>query len=155
MMGCTFCQKNIIFPDDFRCKFCQQKFCSEHIQLEKHECIKSTPVKYIRKSWLRKYYQNISSGRYIVVCDECGYFSEIASLIEFANEERNYHINKQNCLEKKVFLEEDLSDEKIPKDVKIKEFIPEDRPFWLCCHCRPPQKFLQRDEYVVHHFRHN
>lgn len=122
-MECSFCQKNIVFPDDFTCKFCKQKFCGDHIQLEKHECIKAAPTKYIRKTWLRKYNQNISLGRYIVVCDQCGYFSQISTLIEFANEERKDHISTQGCLGSKVFLEEDVSEEKIPKNIKIEEYV--------------------------------
>ena len=115
---------------------------------------KATPTKYIRKTWLRKYNQNISLGRYIVVCDQCGYFSKISTLIEFANEERKDHISTQGCLGSEVFLEEDVSEEKIPKNIKIEEHVVHDRSFWLCCHCRPPQKFLKRDEYIAHHYFH-
>jgi len=155
MTGCSFCDKPIVFPDDFRCKFCHQRFCSEHIQLEKHECVKSTPVKYIRKTWLRKYFQNISTGRYIVVCDQCSYFSQISAVIEFANQERKHHIETSGCFEKNVFLEEDLSNEKIPKDIKIEQYVPSDRLFWICCHCKPPKKFMNRNEYIAHHYFHN
>ena len=154
-MSCSFCDQQIVFPDDFRCKFCNLKFCSEHIQLENHDCVKATPTKYIRKTWLRKYNVNISTEKYIVVCDQCEYFSQISSLIEYANEERKNHISSEGCDEKKVFLEEDLSNEKIPKDIKIEQHVPSDRVFWICAHCRPPLKFTNRDEYISHHFRHN
>jgi len=104
--NCTYCGKQVDFLDAKSCKFCNHKFCLEHIQLEKHECIKAKPTKYIRKTWLRKYDQNISSGRYSVVCDECGYASTYSSLIEIADEERRNHIETKGCSEKKVFLEE-------------------------------------------------
>lgn len=155
MPSCLFCKKNIIFPDDFTCKFCSQKFCANHIQLEKHECVKASQTKYIRKTWLRKYNQNISSGRYIVVCDICGYVSLISSLIDMAGQERSYHIRTIGCDEKKVFLEEDLSHEKIQKNIKIEDLVPSDRAFWVCSHCRPPQKFTNRSDYISHHYIHN
>ena len=103
---CTYCKKQIGFPDEFTCKFCHHKFCSKHIQLEKHECDIVSPSKYIRKTWLRKYGQNISTGRYTVVCDECSYISPNPLFIEIANEEREKHIETKGCSEKKVFLEE-------------------------------------------------
>ena len=28
----------------------------------------------------------------------------------------------------------------------------DNRDFWICAHCRPPKKFLNKDEYVQHHF---
>jgi len=155
ILGCSFCQKPIVFPDDFTCKFCNLKFCSDHIQLENHECVKTTPTKYLRKTWLRRYDLNISSGRYIVVCDVCGYVSQIGSLIDMAGEERKHHIANNCCDSKKVFLEEDLSHEKVIKDVKLEEVVPTDRSFWVCSHCRPPQKFTSRSEYIAHHYSHN
>ena len=154
-MNCTFCDKSIVFPDDFTCKFCNQKFCAEHIQLERHECVKTQPVKYIRKTWLRKYGQNISTGRYIVVCDICGYVSQFSSLIDLAGQERKYHINEKGCESNKVFLEEDLSSEKVPKREELEKVVVTDRPFWVCSHCRPPHKFTDRTEYIGHHYIHN
>ena len=105
-MNCTFCNKQIVFPDDFTCSKCLKVFCSEHKQLEKHECPVAMPTKYIRKTWLRKYGQNITRGKYIVVCDQCGYISKKYFLIEVANEKRKNHILNHKCDEKKVFLEE-------------------------------------------------
>jgi hypothetical protein len=154
---CSFqdCDVQVDFFSGKNCKFCQNPYCFKHIQLEKHECSKTTPVKFLRKSWLRKYGVNISSGRYIVVCDVCGYVSEIGSLIDIAGEERTYHINTSGCDEKKVFLEEDLSHEKISKNINLEEIVPSDRMFWVCSHCRPPQKFTNRSEYIAHHYSHN
>lgn len=105
-MECGFCKKSITFPDDFTCKFCNEKFCGDHIQLEKHECSKTTPTKYLRKDWLRKYELDISTGLYVVACDECGFHSEIGRLIDVAGEERKTHISNNGCNQNKVFLEQ-------------------------------------------------
>lgn len=149
------CKNEVDFFSGKKCKFCNNPYCFNHIQLEKHECAKTTPVKFLRKSWLRRYELNISSGRYIVVCDACGYVSELGSLIDMAGEERSYHIKTSGCDEKRVFLEEDLSHEKVSKDIKLEEVVPSDRMFWVCSHCRPPQKFTERSEYIAHHYSHS
>ena len=148
------CKNQVDFFNGKKCKFCNNPYCFAHIQLEKHECVKTSPVKFLRKTWLRKYNQNVSSGRYIVVCDVCEYVSQIGSLIDMAGEERSYHIKTSCCDEKKVFLEEDLSHEKIPKNIKIEDLVPSDRIFWVCSHCRPPQKFMLREDYIAHHYLH-
>lgn len=148
------CNANITGLDSFNCKYCQQKFCIKHRQAENHNCIKTRHTKYIRKTWLRKRGQNITSGQYIVVCDTCGYVSNLSSLIEYAGEELEYHVKTQGCTEKAIFLEEDLSHEEVPRDVKS-HLVLEDRPFWVCAHCRPPRKFTNRDDYIAHHFIHN
>jgi len=101
---CFQCKKSLSFPNDFTCKFCNMKLCSEHIQLEKHDCKKATPVKHVRKTWLRKYGLNISSGKFKVVCDACGYNSDF-SLIEYAEKNREDHIKESGCQGEKVFLE--------------------------------------------------
>jgi hypothetical protein len=154
-LNCSFCDKSIGGTDVFTCKFCKEKVCADHIQLENHKCIKIRHVPRIRKSWLRKYGQNISTGRYVVVCDACAYVSGISAPIEFAGLEMEHHIKTQGCQELKVFLEEDVSHEKIPKNVNLNEIVPSDRSFYVCCHCRPPTKFLKRDDYISHHFIHN
>ena len=157
MVKCTVsdCKNEVDFFTGKKCKFCNNSYCFEHIQLEKHECVKTTPIKFLRKSWLRKYGVNISSGRYIVVCDVCGYVSQLGMLIDLAGEERTFHINTVGCDEKKVFLEEDLSHEKISKDINLESVVPSDRIFWVCSYCRPPQKFTTRSEYIAHHYSHN
>lgn len=149
------CSNQVDFFNGKKCKFCQNPYCFEHIQFEKHDCVKTTPTKYIRKTWLRKYLVNVSSGRYIVVCDECGYVSEISSLIDLADQERKQHIQTSGCDGKRVFLEEDLSDQKIPSNIQLENVIPHDRKFFVCCHCRPPKKFTDRNEYISHHFIHS
>lgn len=112
-MKCEFCDKSIVFPDDFTCKFCNMNLCSEHIQLEKHDCMKTTPVKHVRKKWLRKYGLNISSGKFKVVCDNCGYNSN-PNLIEYADNERKNHIETSECSEDNVFLEVEEEPKSIP-----------------------------------------
>lgn len=148
------CNAKLTGLDSFNCKYCKQKFCVEHKQAENHNCIKTRYTKYIRKTWLRKRGQNITSGQYIVICDTCGYVSNIGSLIEYAGEELEYHVKTQGCTEKAIFLEEDLSHEEAPRDVKS-HLVLEDRPFWVCAYCRPPRKFNTRDEYIAHHYFHN
>lgn len=150
------CGKEVDFFEGKKCKFCNNLYCFEHIQLEKHECVKPTLVrKHLRKTWLRKYDVNISSGRYIVVCDDCSFVSKYGSLIDIAGDERNNHIADTNCDSKKVWLEEDLSDYKIEKDIDLEQLVPTDRTFWVCAHCRPPQKFTDRTEYISHHYFHS
>lgn len=40
----------------------------------------------------------------------------------------------------------------------LKEFLHKTNPsasssnLWLCAHCRPPQKFTDRDAYITHHY---
>lgn len=148
------CNAKLTGLDSFNCKYCKQKFCVEHKQAENHNCIKTRYTKYIRKTWLRKRGQNITSGQYIVVCDTCGYVSNTSSFIEYAGEELEYHVKTQGCTEKAIFLEEDLSHEEAPRAVKS-HLVREDRPFWVCAYCRPPRKFNTRDEYIAHHYLHN
>ncbi|MDI1495943.1 MAG: AN1-like zinc finger protein [Cenarchaeum symbiont of Oopsacas minuta] len=155
MKKCNYCEMTIAFPDDFTCKFCKRGFCVEHIQLENHECGKIEPVKFLRKTWLRRHNLNISYGRYIVVCDVCRYVSKVGSLIDFAGEERKNHIADTSCDPSKVFLEEDLSSEKIQKNIDVEKIVPTDRKFWVCGYCIPPQIFDVRSEYIAHHYRHN
>ena len=157
MEKCYFadCTQKIDFFTGKKCKLCGNQCCFEHIQPENHDCPKTTPIKHLRKTWLRRYGLNVSSGRFIVVCDQCQYVSEFSSLIELANQERSYHIQNSGCLEKQVFLEEDVSEQKIPQGINLEEVIPNDRQFYVCCHCRPPTKFSRRDEYIAHHFTHN
>jgi len=101
---CHYCKKPVTFIDSKSCKFCSLKFCMEHIQLEKHDCGKSKHTKYVRKTWLRKYGLNISTGRFKVVCDSCGYNTDF-TFIETAGRERENHIQESGCQGNKVFLE--------------------------------------------------
>lgn len=103
MAACTVCGKNEPFP--FACPYCKQKFCASHRLAENHDCFKAKHAKYIRKDWLRKQGQNITSGRYVVVCDACGYRTAEGRLIEVAGQQREVHMEK-GCPPSQVFLEE-------------------------------------------------
>ena len=63
------CGIGVEFLDDFTYKFYKRDFCGDRIQLENHECGKIEPLKFLRKTWLRRLDLNVSSRRYIVVCD--------------------------------------------------------------------------------------
>ncbi|MEX0656417.1 MAG: hypothetical protein WD154_02585, partial [Nitrosopumilaceae archaeon] len=138
-------------------KYCGFKFCAHHKQAENHNCGKPRNARlYVRKTWLRKHEQNIMTGQYIVVCDSCGYVSTEPVDIESAGAEIEAHVkDNERCSIKKTFLEEVIPINEF-KSVKLDEYVPkEDRPFWVCASCRPPQKFSSRNEYIAHHFIHN
>ena len=101
---CTTCHKVIGSIYAYPCPYCKQNFCIDHKQAEKHDCIKARYAKFIRKTWIRKYEVNISTGWYSVACDQCGFTSESA-YIEVAGEVREKHINEKDCDPSKVFLE--------------------------------------------------
>jgi hypothetical protein len=82
------------------------KFCSDHRLAEKHDCFKAKHAKFIRKDWLRKQGVNITSGKYVVACDVCGFKSTDGRLIEIAGQQREDHILQKGCDPAKVFLEE-------------------------------------------------
>ncbi|MEX0657098.1 MAG: AN1-type zinc finger protein [Nitrosopumilaceae archaeon] len=63
-MNCSYtdCNTLLVFPDSFTCKFCKQKFCAKHIQLEKlSETVKNQKHFYYRKH-LKLGLQNIVFG---------------------------------------------------------------------------------------------
>ncbi len=129
----------------------------KHVMPENHHCPKVIYVDYIRKTWLIKHGQNLSTGKYIIVCETCGYVSDFPTLIELAGTELESHLqNNEKCLQsKRIFLEEFIS-EPIQKDkVKSSISIDPDRKLWACSYCRPVRKFTNRDEYIAHHFMHN
>jgi hypothetical protein len=100
--ACSYCGKNE--PLDYVCTYCKQNFCLKHRLAEMHDCVKTRYVKYIRKDWLRKYGQNITTGLYYVVCDQCGYESEYA-VIEVAGTKLVQHVREKGCNESGVFLQ--------------------------------------------------
>ena len=122
------CRTEVDYFNSKKCKFCSNLYCFDHIQLEKHDCVKTT-TKFLRKTWLRRYDLNISSGKYIVVCDDCGYVSGYGALIDEAGDERKYHIENNHCNSKQVFLEEDLSEVKVEKNINLEQVVPSDRVF--------------------------
>ena len=88
----------------FKCTYCKQNFCSKHRLAEMHDCIETRYVKYIRKNWLRKYGQNITTGAYYVVCDQCGFESDYA-MIEIAGDMLQQHVKDKGCNIENVFLQ--------------------------------------------------
>lgn len=89
------------------CKLCGTKICFKHIQPENHDCQKVVYTKYIRKDWLRKYGQNVSTGQYAVVCDTCGYSSSPLYIEDAGRELESHLANNKNCSEaNKTFLEQ-------------------------------------------------
>jgi len=141
------------------CKLCNQRVCIDHLQLHLNKyCPKTMYVKYIRKLWLMKRGQNVSSGMYSIICETCGYVSDFPQLIEYAGQELELHLdNSPECkANKKTFLEE-LDFEPIPKGVHVESSIVHDptRTLWVCAHCRPPRKFTNHDEYIAHHYTHS
>lgn len=93
------------------CKFCKQFYCIKHLQPELHNCLKTRYVKYIRKRWLRKMGQNLSSGHYRITCETCGYVSDIPMLIEVAGQELETHLQSKDCIENKIYLDQTDEDE--------------------------------------------
>ena len=141
------------------CKLCNQRVCIDHLQLHINKyCPKTMYVKYIRKLWLMKRGQNVSSGMYSIVCETCGYVSDFPQLIEYAGQELESHLdNNPECkANKKTFLEE-FDFEPLPKGVHVESSIVRDpnRTLWVCAHCRPPRKFTSHDEYIAHHYTHS
>jgi len=102
------CGEKLDYFNSKPCKLCKQKVCFKHLQPENHDCPKVIYTKYIRKMWLRKYLQNVTTGQYVVVCDTCGYVSKRASLIETAGSELDSHLkaNKKCSETNHTFLEE-------------------------------------------------
>ena len=124
METCVKCGVPVSFSSGKKCKLCDEPCCFEHLQDYKHDCIKTKYEKYIRKEWLRKKGQNITGGRYIVVCDQCGYRSnmetgpigttietEQGTFIEVAGAELENHSKLKGCSKDKIFLEQTNEDE--------------------------------------------
>lgn len=122
--GCPKCGEKLDYFNSKLCKFCDQKVCFKHLQPENHDCPVVKYTKYIRKKWLRKKGQNITLGKYIVVCDECGYRSnreigpigtsvenEQGAFIEVAGAELEKHSQLKGCSKDKIFLEQTNEDE--------------------------------------------
>lgn len=104
MAQCAQCGRSEPFP--FTCAYCRMKFCSDHRLAEAHNCFKAKHAKFIRKEWLRKQGTNITSGKFVVVCDVCGFKGESGRLIEIAGQQREDHIKEKGCDVARVFLEE-------------------------------------------------
>lgn len=108
---CFVCEKEIVWPDIFNCYYCQRTFCAEHSLAENHDCGKVLSAKHIEQDYLRKKGVNITTGKYMAVCKQCGYKSEFTD-IEQANEFRINHIKSNDCEKNLVKLREHDDDKK-------------------------------------------
>jgi len=152
------CKEKLHGMNSKHCKLCEQQVCIDHLQPENHDCPKVVYTKYIRNTgWLIKRGVNVTTSPYSVICETCGYVSDLPQLIEYSGKELVLHLNNNpECKEKKkTFLEEFYIDP-IPKG-KIESSIVRDpdRKLWVCSHCRPPRKFTNHDEYIAHHYTHS
>jgi hypothetical protein len=69
---------------------------------ENHQCIKTRYVEYVKKT---DEPPNISSGKFHVVCNTCGFVSKKPTSIEYAGEELIQHMQMIGCPQN-IFLEE-------------------------------------------------
>jgi len=106
---CAFCEKKLVWPEIFNCYYCQKTFCDEHSIAENHECPKVVAAKHIEKSYLRRKDVNITTGRYMVICKNCGFSTDYFG-IEEANQKRIYHMQNQKCSSKSVQLKQHEED---------------------------------------------
>lgn len=135
----------------------EHRVCLKHITYESHDCPKVIYVKYIRKTWVMKRGQNVTNGRYTIVCETCGFVSEYPKLIENAGLELEEHLKENpECMTKnRTFLEELVSEPIEQSKVQSSIIRDPNRTLWVCSHCRPPRKFTNHEEYVGHHFTHS
>ena len=108
---CAYCDKNLAWPDIFNCYYCQKTYCDKHYQAENHECPKVVAAKHIDKDYLRRKGVNITTGRYRIVCKNCGFTTEYLG-IEKANQKRIDHIQNSNCPSEQVLLRQHEEDKK-------------------------------------------
>src|SRR2546428_10534226 len=131
MNVCCSCNEIVDFFNGKVCKFCKSNCCFKHIQPENHNCEKTRYTKYIRKSWLRKKAQNISTGHYLVACDTCGYHSETGGLIEFVGQELESHLQSKGCQENNIFLDQ-IDEDELDKVLGMSEEQNFDQtPSWM------------------------
>jgi len=97
---CLFCNDEL--TSQSICKFCGFKFCHEHMPTENHQCIKTRYVEYVKKTDKQP---NVSSGKFRVVCNTCGYVSKKPTSIEYAGEELIQHMQMVGCPQN-ILLEE-------------------------------------------------
>jgi|SRR2546427_8536977 len=128
---CSFDGEEIDSLSGKNCKYCNLPFCIGHLQPEKHNCMKTRYAKYIRKSWLRKKGQNITTGHYVVTCDTCGYHSETGGLIEFAGQELESHLQSKGCQENNIFLDQTDEDELDKVLGMPQEQVFDQTPSWM------------------------
>lgn len=121
---CLFCGEGLKAPS--MCTYCGFKFCDEHKSPNDHQCIKTRYSEYIRKSLGAQ--PNVSKGKFIIVCEVCGFNTKKGLPIEYAGEELIQHTQLVGCSDK-VFLDEvidhdgNLPIESVTGDGKTKDSI--------------------------------
>src|SRR3990172_753834 len=80
---CLFCGEGLKSPS--MCTYCGFKFCDEHKSPNGHQCIKTRYSEYIRKSLGA--HPNVSKGKFIIVCEICGFNTKKGVPIEYAGDE--------------------------------------------------------------------
>ena len=111
---CLFCN-DVVSPPQM-CKFCGFKFCDDHMETSKHQCIKTRYVEFIKRSDKPP---NVSNGFFRVVCNVCGYVSKKPTPIEYAGEELTQHTQMIGCVDN-IFLEETNSDDEDLDKIDVK-----------------------------------
>ncbi len=106
---CMFCGDLLTKPS--LCTFCGFKFCEEHKSTENHQCIKTRYSEYIKKNSTMP--PNVTTGKFRVVCEMCGFNTSKGVSIEYAGEELIQHTQIVGCSDS-VFLEEVNEQEIIP-----------------------------------------
>ncbi|MDX1533601.1 MAG: hypothetical protein R3230_05305 [Nitrosopumilaceae archaeon] len=112
---CLFCNEVVSPPK--MCKFCGFKFCDDHMETDKHQCIKTRYVELIKRTDKTP---NVANGFFKVVCNVCGYVSKKPTPIEYAGEELTQHTQMIGCANN-IFLEEtNPNDEDLDK-IELKQ----------------------------------
>lgn len=121
---CLFCGEVLRSPS--MCTYCGFKFCDEHKSPNGHQCIKTRYSEFIRKSLGS--FPNVSKGKFVIVCEMCGFNTKKGVPIEYAGEELIQHTQLVGCSDK-VFLDEvidldnNLPIESVSSDGKTSEPI--------------------------------
>src|SRR3990172_3279495 len=82
---CLFCGEGLKSPS--MCTYCGFKFCDEHKSPNGHQCIKTRYSEYIRKSLGAL--PNVSKGKFIIVCEICGFNTKKGVPIEYVSSDGN------------------------------------------------------------------
>ena len=99
---CLFCSEILSLPS--MCRYCGFKFCEEHKSTESHQCIKTRYFEYIRRRDPGTP-PDVSTGKFRVVCEMCGFSTPKGVPIEYAGEELVQHTQIVGCSDK-VYLEQ-------------------------------------------------
>lgn len=118
---CLFCNEVLRSPSF--CKFCGFKFCEEHLESERHQCIKTRYTEFVKNTGRQP---NIARGKFRVVCNVCGFVSKKPTPIEYAGEELTQHMQFIGCA-KDIFLEEITQNTGSENQVNVKSISPENQ----------------------------